>query len=327
MPGSAPRQKSDAGSLALLAASLLVSALGGCGRTQETAATAPAAPAQPSQRSFASPEEAGAALLAAARSADPAALAAIFGPDSRDVLFTGDAVKDKDNLQDFVAAYEQMHRWREIRAGGQMLNVGVDNAIFPIPLAQTAPGKWEFDTAAGKDEILARRIGRDELVAIAACSALAKAQQLYFSKPRDGARVKQYAQKLVSDPGKQDGLYWPSATGQPTSPLADLGEFAKTLGYTSSGSKPQPFNGYYFQILTKQGPRAQGGEKDYLVDGKMTGGFALLAYPAEYRVSGIMTFVVGPDGVVYQKDLGETTASAAPALAAYDPGDGWAPAI
>jgi hypothetical protein len=252
---------------------------------------------------------------------------AIFGPDSKDVLLTGDPVKDKDSLQDFVAAYEQMHRWRSIRAGGQMLTVGADNAIFPIPLAQTAPNKWEFDTGAGKDEVHSPPNGRDELVAIAACSALAKAQDQYFSKPRDGAKVKQYARKLVSDTGKQDGLYWPSAAGQPASPLADLGEFAKNLGYTSAGGKPQPFNGYYFQILTKQGPQAKGGEKDYVVDGKMTGGFAVLAYPTEYRASGIMTFVVGADGVVYQKDLGEATAGAAQAVTAYDPGDGWTPAI
>jgi hypothetical protein len=299
-----------------------------CSRPQETAATPPsAAAAQAPQTTFASPEDAGAALLEAAKSGDPATLMAIFGPDSKDVLLTGDPVKDKDSLQDFVAAYEQMHRWRSIRAGGQMLTVGADNAIFPIPLAQTAPNKWEFDTGAGKDEVLARRIGRDELVAIAACSALAKAQDQYFSKPRDGAKVKQYARKLVSDTGKQDGLYWPSAAGQPASPLADLGEFAKNLGYTSAGGKPQPFNGYYFQILTKQGPQAKGGEKDYVVDGKMTGGFAVLAYPTEYRASGIMTFVVGADGVVYQKDLGEATAGAAQAVTAYDPGDGWTPAI
>lgn len=327
MPRSLPRHAAWAGSLAL-AALLVTSMLSACSRSPETAATPPAAaPAQPSQKTFASPDDAGAALLAAAKSGDEAALTAIFGPDSKDVLFTGDAVKDKDNLQDFVAAYEQMHRWRDIRAGGRMLTIGADNAIFPIPLAQTAPDKWEFDTGAGKDEVLARRIGRDELVAIAACSALAKAQRQYFSRPRAGEKMKQYAQKLVSDAGKQDGLYWPSAAGQPASPLADLGEFAKNLGYTGSGSKPQPFNGYYFQILTKQGPQAKGGEKDYLVDGKMTGGFAVLAYPAEYRVSGIMTFVVGADGVVYQKDLGEATANAVQGITAYNPGDGWAPAI
>lgn len=326
MSGSLPRPTAYAGRLAL-AALLVTSMLSGCSRPQETAATPPPAAAQPPQKTFASPDEAGAALLAAAKAADDAELRAIFGPDSKDVLSTGDPVKDKDNLQDFVAAYEQMHRWRAIRAGGQMLTVGADNAIFPVPLAQISPGKWEFDTGAGKDEILARRIGRDELVAIAACSALAKAQQQYFSRPRDGAKLKQYAQKLVSNTGKQDGLYWQSAAGQPASPLADLGEFAKNLGYTSSGSKPQPFNGYYFQILTKQGPQAKGGEKDYVVDGKMTGGFAFLAYPAEYRVSGIMTFVVGPDGVVYQKDLGEATVSAAQGVTAYNPGEGWAPAL
>jgi len=273
------------------------------------------------QKVFASPADAGAAFLEAAKSGDQAALLAIFGPDSKTALFSGDAVKDKNNLQDFVAAYDQMHRWREVKVGGEVLYVGADNYPFPIPLGKNAAGQWVFDTAAGKDEILARRIGRDELTAIAASSAVADAQAKYFRMQ------KQYAQKFISDEGKKDGLYWPVAAGQPPSPLEDVRDFAKAAGYTNADTKPQPFDGYYFRILTRQGDKAKGGAKDYIVNGKMTGGFAVLAYPAEYRNSGIMTFVVDNDGVVYQKDLGEKTVELAQAMAQYNPGDGWKSAI
>ena len=152
---------------------------------------------------------------------------------------------------------------------------------------------------------------------------LADAQQQYFSQTHDGDSVKQYAQKFVSDEGKQNGLYWKAREGQTPSPLAQLGDFAKAVGYTNAGEKPQPFNGYYFQILTKQGDKAPGGAKDYIANGKMTGGFAILAYPAAYRNSGIMTFIVGKDGTVYQKDLGEKTTDLRLAMAEYNPGDGW----
>lgn len=184
-------------------------------------------------------------------------------------------------------------------------------------------GRWYFDTAAGKDEILARRIGKGELTAIAACTAIADAQRQYFNHSHDGDNTKQYAQKFVSDEGKQNGLYWPVPGNQTPSPLGELGDFAKAVGYTNAGDKPQPFNGYYFQILTRQGGAARGGAEGYIANGKMTGGFAVLAYPAEYRNSGIMTFVVGKDGVVYQKDLGEKTAEVAVTMTEYNPGDGW----
>jgi hypothetical protein len=243
------------------------------------------------------------------------------------VLFSGDAIKDKDYLQYFVTAYDQMHRWREIKAGGEFLYLGADNYSFPIPLGKNPSGQWYFDTAAGKDEILARRIGKDELTAIAACSAIADAEQQYFSQSRDGDTVKQYAGKFISDEGKQDGLYWPVSAGQPTSPFEDVRDFAKAAGYSNAGEKPQPFDGYYYRFITKQGDRAKGGAKDYMADGKMTGGFAALAYPVEYRDSGIMTFIVGPDGIVYQKDLGEKTSDLAASLSEFNPGDGWQPAL
>jgi hypothetical protein len=279
------------------------------------------------QKTFASPADAGAAFLQAATSGDQAALLAIFGPDSKPVLFSGDPVKDKDALQDFVAAYNQMHRWREIKVGGQILYIGADNFPFPIPLGQNPSGQWYFDTAAGKDEILARRIGKGELTAIDACAALTDAQHQYFSHTHDGDPVKQYAQRIASDEGKQNGLYWPAAEGATPSPLGQVGDFAKAVGYTGTGARPQPFEGYYFQILTKQGDKAKGGARDYLTNGKMTGGFAILAYPAEYRNSGIMTFIVGTDGIIYQKDLGDQSANAPAAVTEYNPGDGWKPAL
>lgn len=302
----------------LLALFLLIIAQVGCNKTE----SAPVV-----QRTFASPAEAGAAFLQAAKSGDQSALLAIFGPDAKDVLFSGDAVKDQNALQDFVSAYGQMNRWREIKAGGEILYVGADNYPFPIPLARNSSGQWSFDTAAGKDEILARRIGKGELTAIAACGATADAQRLYFSQAHDGDTAKQYAQKFVSDQGKQNGLYWSVPEGQAPSPLGLLGDFAKAIGYTNAGEKPQPFNGYYFRILTKQGDKAPGGAKDYIVNGKMTGGFAILAYPAAYRNSGIMTFVVGQDGTIYQRDLGDKTAEIADAMAEYNPGEGWSSVV
>jgi len=300
---------------ALLALVFMLATLDSCGKAEKPTT------GEIVQRTFASPADAGAAFLEAAQAGDQAGLVAIFGPDGKTALFSGDAVKDKDNLQDFVAAYNQMHRWREIRVGGQILYIGADNYPFPIPLGKNAAGQWVFDTAAGKDEILARRIGRDELTAIAACSALAEAEGKYFSKQ------KQYAQKFISDEGKQNGLYWPVAAGQTPSPLEDVRDFAKALGYTNAGDKAQAFGGYYFKFLTKQGATAKDGAKDFLVNGKITGGFAVVAYPAEYRNSGIMTFLVGKDGVAFQKDLGEKTVEIAQTMTEYDPGDGWKPAL
>jgi hypothetical protein len=320
MPFLVRGQKALAPHITTLVAGLaLIVALVACNKTQNPTSE------KAVQKTFASPEEAGAAFFDAAKSGDQQALLAIFGPDAKEVLLSGDAVKDKDTLQDFVAAYTQMHRWREIKVGGEMLYTGADNFPFAIPLGQNPSGQWYFDTAAGKDEILARRIGKDELTAIAACSAVAKAEYEYFSHTHDGA--KQYAQRLVSDEGTQNGLYWPVSAGQAPSPLEEVRDFAKAAGYASAGAKPQPFDGYYFRILTKQGDKAKGGAKDYIVSGRMTGGFAILAYPVEYRNSGIMTFVVGKDGIVYQKDLGANTTEIAEALMDYNPGDGWRPAL
>jgi hypothetical protein len=267
-------------------------------------------------KTFASPSEAGAALLAAAKSGDRAALLEIFGPGGEEILFTGDAVRDKASLRDFVTAYMRMNRWGKIKAGGQILYIGADNYAFPVPLGQNPSGQWYFDTAAGKDEILARRIGKDELTAIAACESIAGSQKQYFSHTHDGGTMKQYAQKFVSDPGKQNGLYWPASEGRP-SPVDELGDFGKVVA-TSAGYQPPLFNGYYYRILARPSD---------LVNGKMTRGFAILAYPAEYRTSGVMTFIVGKDGVVFQKDLGEKTGETAMAMTDFALADGWSPAV
>jgi hypothetical protein len=259
-------------------------------------------------KTFASPSDAGAALLAAAQSGDRSALLEILGPDGEEVLSTGDAGRDRAGLRYFVDAYTRMNRWQKIKAGGQTLHIGPDNYAFPVPLDQNSSGRWYFDTAAGKDEILARRIGKGELTAIAACQATANAQKQYLSQAHDGGRIRQYAQKFVSDPGKQNGLYWPVAEGHAASPLGELGDFATAVA-SNTGEQPPLFNGYYYRILAKPG------------------GFFILAYPAEYRNSGIITFIVGKDGVVYQKDLGEKTRDIALAMTEFNPADGWSPAM
>jgi hypothetical protein len=301
---------------------MLISA-GACRRKPDNAAVGTTG--EETQTTFASPAEAGTALHDAAKSGDQVALAAMFGPDMTDVLFSGDPVKDKNALTEFVLAYETMNRWGKIKGEAEMLYVGGENFPFPVPLLQTPEGRWYFDTAGGADEILARRIGRDELVAIAATAALANAQQDYFNGTHAGGQAKQYAQKFASDEGQQNGLYWPASSGRTQSPLGRLGDFAKDAGYPNAGGTTQPFYGYNFRILTKQGNAAKGGAKDYIVNGTMTDGFAILAYPAEYQDSGIMTFLVGTDGIVYEKDLGQKTVDTAVAMTEYNPGDGWKP--
>jgi hypothetical protein len=274
---------------------------------------------------FTSPDDAGNGLLDAAKSGDQNAVLAIFGPQSKEIIFSGDAVQDKATVDAFVAAYGVMHRWRKMTDEAQVLLIGADNFAFPIPLKKSGAGQWFFDVAAGKDEILARRIGRNELAVIDICGALADAEAEYFSQRHEGA--KQYAVKFISDSGKQNGLYWDSPEGQPKSPLGPLVAFATTEGYSAKPNSHMPFHGYYFHILSRQGSHAQGGAKDYVVDGKMVGGFAFVAYPAEYRNSGVMTFIINQDGVLLQKDLGKTTTETAIAITEFDPDDSWSPAV
>lgn len=306
-------RSSGVGMIAAVLVLVLPLSIESCRKSPKTAGTA-------AQKTFASPEDAGVALFTAAKSGDQNRLVEIFGPNSAAVLFTGDPATDQGRLNDFATAYSQMHRWRDVKAGGQVLLVGVENIVFPIPLGKDSSGRWYFDTAAGKDEILARRIGKNELTAMDATKALAHAEELYRQKTHDGEKVKQYAQKFVSDQGKQNGLYWPVADGQSPSPLGQLGDFARPPTSANAGNDAE-FNGYQYRILGKGQTGA--GVTDYLVAGKMTGGFAILAWPVAYRTSGIASFLIGPDGVLYQKDLGENTPSLAPSLTEYNPSDGW----
>jgi hypothetical protein len=278
---------------------------------------------KPSYRVFASPDDAGNGLLEAAKSGDQNAVLAIFGPGSKEIISSGDAVQDKSVVDKFVVAYGAMHRWRKMPDESQVLLIGADNFAFPIPLKKNGTGQWYFDVAAGKDEVLARRIGRNELAVIDVCGALADAEAEYFSRRYEG--TKQYAQKFISDTGKQNGLYWESQEGQPRSPLGPLAAFATTEGYSAKPDSHMPFHGYYFHMLSRQGSHAQGGAKDYVLDGKMVGGFAFVAYPAEYRNSGVMTFIINEDGVLLEKDLGNSTTELATSMTEFDPDAGWKP--
>jgi hypothetical protein len=273
-----------------------------------------------SPKNFASPDDAGKGLFEAARSGNQEAVLAIFGGGPKELIYTGDPAEDKASLDAFVRAYQVMNRWRKLGDGSELLLVGADNQVFPIPL-KSAAGQWYFDAAAGKEELLARRIGRDEIVAIDVCGALADAQQQYFAQKHGG--VKQYAQKFISDAGQQNGLYWESPQGSPRSPLGPLVAFATEEGFTVKPDAAQPFYGYYFHRLDSQGPNARGGAKPYDVDGKTTGGFAYVAYPAKYNVTGVKTFIINQDRVVFEKNLGKDTADVAKSLTEFNPDNTW----
>lgn len=278
---------------------------------------------KPTSKAFASPEDAGKGLLDAAKSGDQNAILAIFGPGSKDIVSSGNATEDKATVDKFVAAYDVMHRWRKMPDDGQILIIGADNFAFPIPLKKNAAGEWFFDTAAGADEILSRRIGRNELAVIDICGALADAEAEYFSQRLADGKTNQYAVKFISDSGQKNGLYWDSPVGQPKSPLGPLVAFATSEGYSAKPDAHTPFHGYYFHMLTGQGSQAPGGAKDYVVDGKMVKGYAFVAYPAEYGNSGIMTFIISQDGILLQKDLGKTTSDIAAAMTKFDPDPTW----
>jgi Protein of unknown function (DUF2950) len=268
------------------------------------------------QKTYANPQDAGQALYDAVKSGDKATMEAVLGASSVSILSSGDEVEDKNNGKFFTDRYEQMHRWAKEINSEQTLIIGAENWPFPIPL-KSAGNTWYFDTQAGVKEILFRRIGKNELAAIRTLHVLADAQDEYFSQKQ------QYAQHVMSDPGQQHGLYWKTAEGEPESPIGPLVAFATGKGYGGEHDTPQPFYGYYFRTVTAQGASVKGGAKSYIVDGKMTGGFAYIAWPAEYRNSGVMTLLVGPDGTVYQKDLGPKTADLAKAITAFNPDKTW----
>jgi len=291
----------------------------GCNKSQQ--AQAPSGP-----EAFASPDNAGQAIYTAAKAGDSNVLIAIFGPEAKELIFSGDPVQDKAGLDLFTGRYDQMHRWGKLANGGMVLDVGAENYPFPFALLKNSSGQWYFDTASAKEEILARRIGGNELATVDVLNTMADAQAEYLSQTHDDGHVRQYAQKFISDDGKQNGLYWKAADeNQPESPLGPLAAYASAEGYAGNTQPPQPFHGYFYRILTKQGERAHGGAKEYVVNGAMTGGFAILAYPAEYGNSGVMSFFISQDGVVFQNNLGENTRDAAKAITAFNPDDAWKP--
>jgi hypothetical protein len=276
---------------------------------------------QPGQQTFRSVEDAGRALFTAMRSPDDRALMGILGPAGNDIVSSGDPIEDLDARTGFTVKYQEMHRFVTEPNGTVTLVVGAENWPLPIPLVNKI-GAWYFDTQAAKDEILFRRIGKNELAAIQACGDLVDAQRQYYDRA-PGDYAKEYAQKLVSDAGKHNGLYWVETGDQFDSPINPLIAYARQNRGADQVGAHVPFNGYFFRILTSQGPHAPGGAKDYVVNGKMTLGFAFVAYPAEYRSSGVMTFIVGKSGTIYEKDLGPNTSKLAEAMTAFDPDSTW----
>lgn len=276
-----------------------------------------------SQKDFGSPEEAAQALVTAAKAEDTKALLEVLGADAQPVIESGDPVRDRHARQRFLQAYEAAHSFEKGAEGTTQLQVGTDKWPFPFPLQQHG-ARWRFDSSAGVEEIVNRRVGENELDAIQSCLAFVDAQREYYSRNPQNEPLLQYAQKLASSAGKKDGLYWPTTGDEPQSPLGPQFARARSEGYFEKGVVVgQGYRGYIYRLLTAQGPSAAGGAYDYIVNGKMIGGFALLAFPVEYGNSGVMSFIVNHDGVVYSKDLGSDTAKAAAAIAAFDPDSSW----
>lgn len=273
------------------------------------------------QRHFATEDEAVAALVNALKASDSKKLLDILGAGAKPLVNSGDPVAQRQARQQFVQAYEQSHSF-ETSGDRAVLEVGADKWPFPIPLVKDTAG-WRFDTAAGQDEIINRRVGRNELSTIQSCLAYVDAQREYYERNPDDSSLRHYAQKIASTPGKRDGLFWSTTDDEPDSPLGP--NFARALaeGYKFEAGKAVPYHGYYYRILTAQGPDAPGGAYDYVAHGKMIGGFALVAYPAVYDASGVMTFIVNQDGVVFQKDLGPKTTAIAKAMKTFNPDSTW----
>jgi Protein of unknown function (DUF2950) len=277
----------------------------------------------PAQLTFPTPEAAATALLQALKTDDMDKLEAIFGPSGRDFA-SGDPVADRRDREVIALALQQSWRWASRGSNKKQLVIGDEAWPFPIPLAKKGSG-WQFDTEAGKEEVAARRIGANELAVIQLCRAYVPIQKAYASREHDGKPAGIFAQKFQSTPGRQDGLYWKPKPGEPKSPLGDLAAQAAAEGYDREKTPTAPFLGYYFRILTAQGSAVPGGARSYVVDGDMSGGFALLAFPAKYDHSGVMTFIVNQNGVVYEKDLGPETSKLAGALTEYNPDKTWKP--
>jgi hypothetical protein len=293
---------------ALLAALLAPVACRGCSRAE--------------YRTFATPEDAVRALSDTVKAGNMEELLAIFGPEGRELVSSSDPATGRRNREVFLAAMAEGWRLEPRGTDTKELVVGNEAWPFPVPLVKESRG-WRFDTAAGQEEVLARRIGRNELAVIKACQTYVLAQRAYASAGRDGKPAGLYAQRFASDPGTHNGLYWPAKRGERRSPLGDLVAQAAKEGYRRKAQGPTPFHGYYFRILAGQGAAAPGGAMEYVVDGEMSRGFALVAWPAQYDATGIMTFIVNQDGIVYEKDLGPETAAAAGTITRYDPDKTW----
>jgi hypothetical protein len=277
------------------------------------------------QKAFSTAEEAVNATIEAAKADDDEELLAIFGPGSENLLSSGDPVYDRLQREVVLAAFEQGWRLGDQGTERKEVIIGDEDWPFPIPLVKDHDG-WRFDVEAGAEEILARRIGRNELSVIDICMTYVRAQNVYAKQGHDGKPAGIYAQKMTSEPGQQNGLYWPVGLSEKPSPLGALVAQAAVDGYSAEKPSTQriPFHGYLFHILTSQGKYAAGGARSHIVDGEMTAGFALMAYPAEYGSSGVMTFIINHDGVLYEKDLGEDTADIASQIKEYDPDTTWA---
>jgi hypothetical protein len=273
------------------------------------------------QEAFKTPDEAASALVSAAKGGDPKALVTVLGPDGEDIVSSGDEVADANTRDQFVAAFNAKHAIAMEGENKAIVVIGPEDFPLPIPIVRKE-GTWRFDTIAGREEILDRRIGRNELNAIQVCLAYVDAQNEYAEKDRTGAGINTYARHVVSQSGKKDGLYWPVSPGEEESPLGELFAQATLEGYRV-GEGRTPYHGYYFKILTEQGPNATDGALDYIVGGKMIGGFALVAYPAEYRNSGVMSFIVNQAGTIYQKDLGPRSALLGERMTSFNPDGTW----
>jgi hypothetical protein len=275
-----------------------------------------------SQQSFPSPEAGVQALIEATKSNDTQTMLQILGPEAQALINTGDPVSARASRARFVQAYEEAHALVQSGNTQVILQVGKDAWPFPIPLVKDSTS-WRFDSGAGKEELLNRRIGRNELDVIQVCLAYVDAQREYYMRNPRRLALPQYASKFMSTKGKRDGLYWATTADEPPSPLGPLLARARSEGYNPKAGKPTPYHGYYYKMLTGQGPKAPGGAYDYVVRGQMIGGFAMVAYPAQYGSSGIMTFIVNHDGVIYQKDLGPNTAALVQSMMKFNPDETW----
>jgi len=274
------------------------------------------------QMAYASPEAAAKALYDAFKSQDVKAIYKVFGPGSDTLIYSGDAVADKQMRDRFIAGYDKMNKLEREGDAKAILIIGEQEYPVPFPLVKGAKG-WMFDAKAGAEEIINRRVGENELFAIKSCLAYGDAQREYAEADRDGDGLIEYAQKFRSSEGKRDGLYWPTAEGEPVSPLGPFAAQVKSEGYSAKDARPVPLHGYYYRILTGQGKDASGGAYDYMVRGNMIGGYALVAYPARWGASGVMTFICNHDGVVYEKNIGEKTAEIASKMKLYNPDSIW----